>query len=345
MTAAAPYVGLAPFGEADADRFFGRDAERKRIIVNLQACRFTLLHARSGVGKSSLLRAGVVARLAGAPDGRFVPIIFSSWRGDPNVELPRLLGGGSGLEDALERRCSAEDGTLLVILDQFEEFFQYHQGRPEAELFADELARCVQRKDLRAHFLRVHPRGRLLAVGEQLKGRLPNVYANYLHLDDLDERGARAAIEDFKGAPDGGAWIEPALVTQVLHDVRRDDAVNGEGRYEAAHLQYVLRRLWEEETARGSPGLRLATLDSLGGSKAIFERHFDEAVAGLRAAEQDALAQAFRFLVTSHGTKRAESVAELAALTGAPEPTLSRAIEHLQQARVLIPVMAEGETR
>lgn len=69
---AAPYVGLAPFGEGDADRFFGRDAERKRIIANLQASRFTLLYARSGVGKSSLLRAGVVARLAAAPGSRLV---------------------------------------------------------------------------------------------------------------------------------------------------------------------------------------------------------------------------------------------------------------------------------
>ena len=125
MTGVSPYVGLAPFGEADADRFFGRDAERKRIIANLQASRFTLLYARSGVGKSSLLRAGVVARLAAMPGSRLAPFIFGSWSGDPNVELPRALGaGGDGLEQALERRTGAMDGTLLVILDQFEEFFE-----------------------------------------------------------------------------------------------------------------------------------------------------------------------------------------------------------------------------
>ena len=133
------------------------------------------------------------------------------------------------------------------------------------------------------------------------------------------------------------ASIEPALVDQVLHDVRRDEAANGHARYEAAHLQYVLRRLWDEEAKRGSPVLRLATLEQLGGSKAIFERHFDEAVAGLGSAEQDALARAFRFLVTTAGTKRAESAADLAELAGVPQPTLERALEHLREARVLTP--------
>jgi WD40 repeat protein len=347
VTGASPYVGLAPFGEQDADRFFGRDAERKRIISNLQASRFTLLYARSGVGKTSLLRAGVVARLAAAPGSPLVPFIFSSWSGDPNVELPRALGaGGDGLEEALERRTGAVGGTLLVIFDQFEEFFQYHQGKPEGTRFADELARCVQRNDLRAHFLVSIREDAYARLGDEFKGRLPNVYSNYLHIDDLDERGARAAIEEpLKHVGNGSASIEPALVDQVLKDVRRDEASNGQSRYETAHMQYVLRRLWDEEAKRGSPILRLATLESLGGSQAIFERHFDEAMTDLGSAEQDALAGAFRFLVTSSGTKRAESVADLADLTGAPKPTLERALEHLREARVLTPVTVGGQTR
>jgi WD40 repeat protein len=346
VTGAPPYVGLAPFGEADADRFFGRDAERKRIVANLQASRFTLLYARSGVGKSSLLRAGVVARLAAAPGSRLVPFIFSSWSFDPNVELPRALGaGGEGLEEALERRAAAQDGTLLLILDQFEEFFEYHHGTPEGERFADDLARCVQRADLRAHFLVSIREDAYSRLGDAFKGRLPNVYSNYLHLDDLDERGARAAIEEPLRRSGNGASIEPELIAHVLQDVRRDGTGNGQSRYEAAHLQYLLRRLWDEEAKQGSHALRLATLDSLGGSEAIFERHFEEAVAGLGSAEQDALARAFRFLVTSTGTKRAESAADLADLAGVPQATLERALEHLREARVLTPVAAGGQTR
>ena len=50
MSIRAPYVGLDYFLEEDAGLFFGRDAERKRIIGNLRASRLTLLYAESGVG-------------------------------------------------------------------------------------------------------------------------------------------------------------------------------------------------------------------------------------------------------------------------------------------------------
>lgn len=58
-----PYVGLDYYEENLGAWFFGREPESDRIITNLQAARLTLLHAESGVGKSSLLRAGVASRL------------------------------------------------------------------------------------------------------------------------------------------------------------------------------------------------------------------------------------------------------------------------------------------
>ena len=59
----SPYVGLQPYGEEDAVFFFGREAERKILSANLGASRLTVLYAESGVGKSSVLRAGVAAHL------------------------------------------------------------------------------------------------------------------------------------------------------------------------------------------------------------------------------------------------------------------------------------------
>ena len=59
-----PYVGLDYDHEEFGAWFFGREADGSKIITNMQAARLTLLHAESGVGKSSLLRAGVAWRLA-----------------------------------------------------------------------------------------------------------------------------------------------------------------------------------------------------------------------------------------------------------------------------------------
>jgi putative ribosome biogenesis GTPase RsgA len=60
-----PYKGLANFddSEIDARLFFGRDAERDALVANLLASRLTVLYGASGVGKSSLLRAGVAQLL------------------------------------------------------------------------------------------------------------------------------------------------------------------------------------------------------------------------------------------------------------------------------------------
>ena len=59
----SPYKGLMPYTEADAAFFFGRDEDIEIVIANLLARRLTLLYGASGVGKSSLLGAGVVHRL------------------------------------------------------------------------------------------------------------------------------------------------------------------------------------------------------------------------------------------------------------------------------------------
>src|SRR5687767_13004833 len=90
-----PYKGIVPYSEEDAPFFFGREADCSVIIDNLSASRFTLLYGASGVGKSSLLRAGVAHRLRrqarqspgelGAPETAVV--VFSSWRDDPVVGL------------------------------------------------------------------------------------------------------------------------------------------------------------------------------------------------------------------------------------------------------------------
>ena len=58
-----PFQGLGFYTEKDAKWFFGRTTERKIILAHLRTAPLTLLYAESGVGKSSLLRAGVAARL------------------------------------------------------------------------------------------------------------------------------------------------------------------------------------------------------------------------------------------------------------------------------------------
>jgi WD40 repeat protein len=354
----SPYVGLDYFGEADASLFFGRDAERTRLIGNLRASRLTLLYAQSGVGKSSLLRAGVAARLREIAHARretrkplYVPVVFSGWHGDPlpalideleaamrdvapDIELPR-----DSLQAALGHASKEAKATPLMMFDQFEEYFLYH---PEDvnDGFADELATCVTTSDLSAHFLISIREDSYSRIGDRFSTRIPHVFANYLHLDYLDEASARQAITrpldqlnaNRNGSPE--LSIEYELVDEVLRQVRRPSSEDGdESRFETPYLQLVMERLWNEDGASGN--LRLATLESLGGAAKIVRGHLEDAMAALPDDQRAAAAGALRFLVTSGGSKIALTAAELSELAGIPETALAEPLEWLDQRRVL----------
>ncbi|MEO8290529.1 MAG: hypothetical protein ABI649_05980, partial [Gaiellaceae bacterium] len=66
-----PFRGLAPFDTTDVDAlfFFGRGHEQDVLIANLISFPLTVLYGPSGVGKSSLLRAGVAHRLLEIANG------------------------------------------------------------------------------------------------------------------------------------------------------------------------------------------------------------------------------------------------------------------------------------
>src|SRR5262249_33421985 len=89
----SPYFGLDYYGEQFGAWFFGRESDGSKIITNLRAARLTLLHAESGVGKTSLLRAGVAWRLHRLADDMFargrpvrsLPGGFGSWEGEPTT--------------------------------------------------------------------------------------------------------------------------------------------------------------------------------------------------------------------------------------------------------------------
>ena len=64
-----PFAGLASFQETDADRFYGRSREIGAVLARLRSCPLVALAAPSGVGKSSLVRAGVIPSLKRSGEG------------------------------------------------------------------------------------------------------------------------------------------------------------------------------------------------------------------------------------------------------------------------------------
>ena len=147
----SPFVGPRPFEKEDSDRFFGRTRETEELLSLIIAHRAVLVYAQSGAGKSSLLRAGVIKRLE---EQQYQVLRSARVHGLlPNDVPPEsvqnifvyhalqywaaTLPSGQSIKDhAKTTLCeflkplvaapeAGEDGSppLIVIFDQFEEFF------------------------------------------------------------------------------------------------------------------------------------------------------------------------------------------------------------------------------
>ena len=331
----SPYKGLASFedSELDALLFFGREREIAAVAANVLANRLTVLYGPSGVGKSSLLGAGVARRLrelSGAP-----VVVHDTWAEDPAARLIASvhaecgeLGATAGLVDTVAA-AAQQNGELHLLLDNFEEYILYHGL--EGPLSAT-LPELLRRPGLRVNVL-LALRDDALGELDEFAGRIPELFSNLLRLDRLDREAGRAAIlgplARYSELAGDQFTAEDALVEAVLDEASTDSGV------EAPYLQLVLERLWERERQEGSQELRLATLRAIGGARAVVREHVQGALDRLPLAEQEAAARVVRQLVTPSGRKVSHEPSDLAEYAEVEDAELRRLLERLGRERIV----------
>ena len=180
------YPGIRPFEAADQNTFFGRDRDLESLSLVVRQQPLTVLFGKSGTGKSSLVRAGLLPRLeADLWDtrifrfGAFLPGLDS--RSLPQLLLEHAQQSSKNLEQRnwldelaeqhniplslwhmLKKREFEADFNkkkTLLVFDQFEEIFTWPQE--QLEIFKDELANV-------------------------LFGRAPLAYQDALHASNFD---------------------------------------------------------------------------------------------------------------------------------------------------------------
>jgi hypothetical protein len=149
-----PYKLLDYYEPKDAPIFFGRQRETESLSALIKAHRVVVLHGASGVGKTSLLLAGATPLLERA-DPPFT-LVYARALEDPaqairkaihrKLDQPGLPTGGT-LADFLAAAIRALPGSLLIVLDQFEEFFIRLSARFR-EAFIAELGEVYNATDL-----------------------------------------------------------------------------------------------------------------------------------------------------------------------------------------------------
>ncbi|AEW99654.1 serine protease [Streptantibioticus cattleyicolor] len=289
----SPFRALRPFQEADAEVFHGREEPARRIVERLGSGSGVTLVGASGVGKSSLLYAGVLPALR-ADAGRAV-VVFQPGTSpleslsrallpllEPDVaEADRLraaervagtLRAGGAPEVVRQVLARWRKHQLLLLADQFEQAL-VRPDDPDLDAFAAVLAHCREPGSplqvvlaLRADFLATalnHP-----GVAPLLDdGRL-------FTLGPMTREEVRAAVE--RPPERVGVRYEPGLVDRLLADFGSEP-----GRLPL--LEFTLSTLWDLQRD-GLIGH--AQYDSLGGLGKALADHAERVWHQLRDEER-----------------------------------------------------------
>lgn len=261
-----PYPGLLAFQESDAAIFFGRDAEIReglglmRRLEQFGGARWTVVLGASGSGKSSLVRAGILPRLArdheawlptrpfrpmGRPFDELAEALAEAFErhgtDSDAVAIRRAIYPSTGLAraealieqaEALRRAAGRPRASVLLPLDQLEELLG-GSSTEEAAKFLSFLRAALEKKDSPVRMLATL---RSDFLGEfQGHSALRELAFASLTVGPMSADGFAQVIEG--PAELAGIELGPGLVQAMVQDTETDDAL--------PLLAFTLRELWE----------------------------------------------------------------------------------------------------
>jgi class 3 adenylate cyclase/tRNA A-37 threonylcarbamoyl transferase component Bud32 len=295
-----PYRGLLAFEREDRDYFFGREEVIAELIGRLAPGRLLAVVGASGSGKSSVLRAGVIAAVRASEV--------------PGIERARLMTPGSSPQIELD-----DDPAELIVVDQFEELFALCDDPDRQQAFIDGLlaARGPVAIGVRADMygkLGTHPElARAVAAHQVLLGAMS------------DAELERAVTEPARLA---GLRLEPGLVELAVRDVAGEPGA-------LPLLSHALRATWERRDGRT---LTVEGYRESGGVAAAIAQTADEVLGSLPADRRQLTRNMFlRLTELGEGTaetRRRVTIAELVPEGASPE-AVGELLERLAEARLV----------
>lgn len=334
-----PFPGLRPFEFNDSHLFFGRERDADVLVSRLSEFPFIAVIGPSGIGKSSLLRAGLLPSLKSGfltKAGSFWRVALMTPRDEPIPCLaevlhdPEALGGDAvqieitlrrsslGLIESVRQARLEPAQNVLLIVDQFEQLIGFSSDRPklneESNAFVQLLLGAIGHRDCPL-YIAIAMRSDYLDICSEFRG-LREVLDRGLYLiPGMGRDQTREAIE--LPAEICGSSFTPPLVQRLLNDVGDDPTP-------LPALQHVLMRMWNiaaPSRARGEV-IGFTHYELAGTLSEAVSRHADEVLhaSGHDNAHARAARKIFQQLTESvpgHGNMiRPASVKMLCAVAG-----------------------------
>lgn len=347
-----PYKFLYAFEIEDTGIFFGRDAASDALYQALLRDRLTVLHAPSGAGKTSLLNAGLSPRLI--RDGRLP--VYARAHDDPvraikQAIVPPSLGPWPELLHRLTlheflglifAHLSRQTQELVIILDQFEEFFVFWPERTRRQPCIDTLADCYANRTLPIRLL-IALRKDYYSDLADFEGRIRTVFQNQYRLGALTRQEAKHAIIGPVQTLSRPITYEPALIARLLGDLAHSrPGLSENAGLTLPHLQIICTRLYEA-LAESETAITLATYERLGEAEGLLSGYLHDVLERLPGNQGSLARQVLKELIGSESTRRALDLKSLLARVAAHGAELADVLVRLVDARLISRDESAGE--
>jgi WD40 repeat protein/predicted Ser/Thr protein kinase len=321
------FRGLLPFAESDRERFFGREAEIASLatLVTAPSYRFGVLYGESGCGKTSLLRAGVMPRLW---EAGLVPLYCRLHR-DPLAALRDEAQRQTGvaprpdepIRDYLRRLAAEHSASVVVIFDQFEEFFINFPEAPAREPFLAFVGDCQRDPSLPVSFLFSVRNDFLYLIGAAFDGRVaePLAAGSRLLLSSFTPQQANVVIGSSVRA--GSLPLEEGLAELLVSDLTHD------GRVQPSELQIVGDQLQQRCV------LTIRDYRAIGGKEALVHGYLADVLRCAR--DQEGARLVLRSLISDEGTRITLAASEIKLRTQRSAIVVDECLRLFVQARLV----------